>query len=59
MKERKLKVTYAPRTEYKEKIPRIILQEKWLKKLGFEVGEYVIVSLSNEELVVSNNKNNG
>ena len=47
MKERKLKVTYAPGTEYKEKIPRIVLQGKWLKELGFEVGEHVTINYSN------------
>ena len=46
MKERKLKVTYAPGSEYKEQIPRIVLQGKWLKELGFEVGEHVIVKES-------------
>mgnify|MGYP000564753964 FL=1 len=56
MKERKLKVTYAPGSEYKEQIPRIVLQGKWLKELGFEVGEYVIISPSNENIVVSKNK---
>jgi toxic protein SymE len=56
MKERKLKVTYAPGTEYKEKTPRIVLQGKWLKELGFEVGQHVIVSLSSEKIVVSKNK---
>lgn len=53
MKERKLKVTYAPGSEYKEQIPRIVLQGKWLKELGFEVGEYVIISPSNENIVIS------
>ena len=56
MKERKLKVTYAPGSEYKEQIPRIVLQGKWLKELGFEVGQHVIVSLSSEKIVVSKNK---
>lgn len=56
MKERKLKVTYTPGTECKEKIPRIVLQGKWLKELGFEVGEYVIVNRSREKIVVSKNK---
>ena len=56
MKERKLKVTYAPGSEYKEQIPRIVLQGKWLKELGFEVGEYVIISPSNENIVISKNK---
>ena len=51
MTERKLKVTYAPGSEYKEQIPRIVLQGKWLKELGFEVGEYVIISPSNENIV--------
>ena len=53
MKERKLKVTYAPGTEYKEKIPRIVLQGKWLKELGFGVGEHVIVSFSSDNIIVS------
>ncbi|HFH9926310.1 TPA: SymE family type I addiction module toxin [Streptococcus suis] len=53
MTERKLKVTYAPGSEYKEQIPRIVLQGKWLKELGFEVGEYVIISPSNENIVIS------
>ena len=48
MKERKLKVTYAPRTEYKEKIPRIVLQGKWLKELGFEVGDEIIITVDDE-----------
>lgn len=39
MKERTLKVTYAPGTELKNKIPRIVLQGKWLREFGFEVGE--------------------
>ena len=56
MKERKLKISYAPGTEYKEQIPRIVLQGKWLKELGFEVGEHVIVSPSREKIVVSKNK---
>jgi hypothetical protein len=56
MKERKLKVTYAPGAEYKEQIPRIVLQGKWLKELGFEVGEYVIISPSSEKIDVSKNK---
>jgi hypothetical protein len=52
MKERKLKVTYAPGTEPKDKIPRIVLQGKWLKELGFEVGEYVIVKKHNQKTLV-------
>ncbi|MEG0528237.1 MAG: SymE family type I addiction module toxin [Longicatena sp.] len=56
MKERKLKVTYAPGSEYKEQIPRIVLQGKWLKELGFEVGEHVIISYSNENIIISKNK---
>ena len=56
MKERKLKVTYAPGSEYKEQIPRIVLQGKWLKELGFEVGEHVIISYSNENIILSKNK---
>lgn len=44
MKERKLKIQYSPGTELKDKIPRIVLQGKWLKELGFEVGEYVIIT---------------
>lgn len=43
MKERKLKVTYAPGAKYKEQIPRIVLQGKWLKELGFEVGDNIHV----------------
>ena len=53
MKERKLKVTYAPGSEYKEQIPRIVLQGKWLKELGFEVGEHVTINYSNENIVVT------
>ena len=53
MKERKLKVTYAPGAKYKEQIPRIVFQGKWLKELGFEVGEYVIIIPSNENIVIS------
>ena len=56
MKERKLKVTYAPGSEYKEQITRIVLQGKWLKELGFEVGEHVIISYSNENIIISKNK---
>ena len=56
MKERKLKVTYAPGSEYKEQIPRIVLQGKWLKELGFEGGEHVTINYSNENIVVSKNK---
>jgi hypothetical protein len=56
MKERKLKVTYAPGANHKEEIPRILLQGKWLKELGFEVGKFIIISCTNEELVISNNK---
>ena len=56
MKERKLKVTYAPGAKYKEQIPRIVLQGKWLKELGFEVGEHVTINYSNENIVVSKNK---
>lgn len=56
MKERKLKVTYALGSEYKEQIPRIVLQGKWLKELGFEVGEHVIISYSNENIIISKNK---
>ena len=48
MKERKLKVTYAPGTEYKEKIPRIVLQGKWLKELGFEVGDEINITVDDE-----------
>lgn len=53
MKERKLKITYTPGTEYKEQTPRIVLQGKWLKELGFEVGEYIIVSSSKKSIVIS------
>ncbi len=56
MKERKLKVTYAPGTEYKEQIPRIVLQGKWLKELGFEVGEHVIISVTNENIIIYKNR---
>ena len=54
MKERKLKVTYAPGANHKEEIPRIVLQGKWLKDLGFEVGEHVIVkeSCSDENSII-------
>lgn len=52
MKERKLKIQYAPGTELKDKIPRIVLQGKWLKELGFEVGEYVIVKKHNQKTLV-------
>ncbi|MDE8259735.1 SymE family type I addiction module toxin [Erysipelothrix rhusiopathiae] len=57
MKERKLKVTYTPGSEYKEQIPRIVLQGKWLKEFGFEVGEHVIVSATNGNIIISKNKN--
>ena len=57
MKERKLKVTYAPGTEYKEKTTRIVLQGKWLKELGFEVGEHVIISTSSENIIVLSKQN--
>ena len=56
MKERKLKVTYAPGTEYKEKTPRIIMQGKWLKKMGLEDGKHVIVRQTKKKIVVSKNK---
>ena len=56
MKERKLKVTYAPGAKHKEKIPRIVLQGKWLKELGFEVGEHITVSSYSENIVVSKSK---
>ena len=56
MKERKLKISYAPGANHKEEIPRILLQGKWLKELGFEVGKFIIISCTNEELVISNNK---
>lgn len=56
MKERKLKITYTPGTEYKEQTPRIVLQGKWLKELGFEVGEHIIISATNENIVISKNK---
>ena len=58
MKQRKLKVTYAPGAKYKEKIPRIVLQGKWLKELGFEVGEHVIISTSSENIIVLSKQNN-
>lgn len=54
MKERKLKVTYAPGTELKDKIPRIVLQGKWLRELGFEVGEYVVIYCNRNKIVVLN-----
>ena len=41
---------------HKEEIPRIVLQGKWLKELGFEVGEHVTINYSNENIVVSKNK---
>lgn len=44
MKERKLKITYAPGANHKEQIPRIVLQGKWLKELGFEVGDNILVN---------------
>ena len=53
MKERKLKITYAPGTEPQDKIPRIVLQGKWLKELGFEVGKYALISCSNNGIVIS------
>ena len=56
MKERKLKISYAPGANHKEEIPRIVLQGKWLKELGFEVGEHVTINYSNENIVVSKNK---
>ena len=56
MTERKLKVTYAPGSEYKEQIPRIVLQGKWLKELGFEVGEHVIINTSNEKIAIFKSK---
>ena len=57
MTERKLKVTYAPGSEYKEQIPRIVLQGKWLKELGFEVGEHVIINTSSENIIVLSKQN--
>lgn len=49
MKERKLKVTYAPGTEYKDKIPRILLQGKWLKEFGVEVGDHIVIKFNSFE----------
>lgn len=56
MKERKLKIQYAPGTELKDKIPRIVLQGKWLKELGFEVGELVFVSILNSQITMQAKK---
>lgn len=52
MKERKLKVTYAPGSEYKEQIPRIVLQGKWLKEFGFEVGDNILVTCESDLLTI-------
>lgn len=51
MKNRKLKVYEAPGT-YASNIPCIRLQGRWLEKLGYKVGEEIIVGELNGRLVI-------
>lgn len=32
--------------------PRILLQEKWLEQLGYNIGDYIIVSYDQEQISI-------
>lgn len=51
-KSKKLKVYQALRSSY----PRINLQGKWIQLLGFDVGDHIEVTVSNNKLIITNIK---
>jgi toxic protein SymE len=60
---RKIKISYQyQKTVFKKPIlkPKLILSGDWLQRAGFEIGENVIISVSNNLLIIEklDNENN-
>jgi toxic protein SymE len=60
---RKIKISYQyQKTVFKKPIlkPKLILSGDWLQRAGFEIGENVIISVSNNLLIIQkiDNENN-
>lgn len=36
------------------KVPEIRLRGKWLQKAGFEIGDYVLITITEKGLLISN-----
>ena len=47
---RRIKVYEAPSRE--KRIPQIRLQGKWLKDVGYEVGDYIQVTIIDNSIVI-------
>ena len=49
---RQMKVYGQSRYRY-EKTPTIMLKGKWLKELGFEIGNYISINCENGKLIIT------
>lgn len=55
-KNRRLKV-YGQSNGYNyQDVPTIVLKGKWLKTVGFDIGDSITLSCENGKLVISNEK---
>jgi len=55
---RKIKISYQyQKTVFKKPIlkPKLILSGDWLQRAGFEIGENVIISVSQNQLIITKN----
>ncbi|MFN3378913.1 MAG: SymE family type I addiction module toxin [Runella zeae] len=49
---RSLKINYQYRSS-SGKMPQIRLGGQWLKSLGFEIGQTIVVEMSNNKIIIS------
>lgn len=52
VKTRRIRCLHAPCREYRDKIPSISLAGKWLKKAGFEVGDFACITVLKGKLII-------
>ena len=49
---RQLKVCYSRSSGFYSKVPVLNLSGKWLQKAGFEIGDYIILSVSKDMIMI-------
>lgn len=53
---KKLKICYL--WQGKKQVPKINISGDWLKNAGFEIGENVKISISNNQIIITNDHKN-
>ena len=53
---RKIRCVSSPRSTYNRRLPSISLAGVWLKKAGFEVGDFARITVADGVLVISSER---